>query len=260
MHWRDTESQYRLPRMTRPKGIFIQIDGIDGAGKSTAREATHTWFAERRMTIFDTVAYASAHRSLPTLIETSRAQVLFTGEPTHAWTGAAIRDEIIRTATPYSAKLTAQAYAIDRAVQHVRLTRPFLNEAPNQWVIQDRGFFSSLAYQTLQSIRNGEADPVSPEWLLSLEGNRITFDRPPDMFIFLDVAPETARKRLAGHEDNHRFEGEAFQMAVAERYRDPMLRAMLEKMGTHFVTIDASRSKDDVAADIRRLLEKLASN
>lgn len=246
--------------MTHNRGIYIQIDGIDGAGKSTAREATRAWFGERGMTVFDTVSYARAHHTLPSLADAGTAQVLFTGEPSCGWTGAAIRDEIIRSSTPYSAKLTAQAYALDRAVQHVRLTRPFLSGGPNRWVIQDRGFFSSLAYQTLQSIRNGEADPVTPEWLLSLEGNRVTFDRPPDAFLFLDVAPDVAQKRLAGHEDNHRFEGESFQTAVAERYRDPALRAFLEKMGTRFVTVDASQNTDAVAADIRTLLEEVAAS
>jgi thymidylate kinase len=243
--------------MPRMNGTFVQIDGIDGAGKSTASEAAVTWLRKRGLTVFDAIGFQKAHGRPPSLEEVSDAQALLTSEPTYSWTGAAIREEIVRTGTPYSARLTAEAYALDRAVQHIRLTRPFLNGRPDRWVIQERGLFSSLAYQTLQSVRNGEAEPVTESWLLSLDGNRVTLDRAPDLFIILDVPPDAANTRVK--RDDHRFEGIAFQTALAERYRDPAVREPLERLGTRFVSINASRTQEAVAADIRALLEQLAA-
>ncbi|MCI0479711.1 hypothetical protein L0Y59_04150, partial [Candidatus Uhrbacteria bacterium] len=76
--------------------MFIHIDGIDGAGKSTLLHAATDWAAAHGMRVFDAAAWSKEHGRIPTLEDVGDADMLHTAEPTHAWIGAAIREEIIR--------------------------------------------------------------------------------------------------------------------------------------------------------------------
>jgi thymidylate kinase len=242
-------------------GIYLQLDGIDGAGKSTLLETARAWCTERGLTVFDTVAFAKQEGRIPTPKEVGDAAVLLTAEPTHAWIGRAIRDEIIATGTPYGARFAAQAFALDRAVQITRLIRPFVDSAPGRIVIQDRGLISSLAYQPLQSEIEKDAEPVTTEWLLSLDGNRMALETPPTAFIFLDVDPAVAQTRLAGRSDkidNVRFDDPAFQTALAARYRQSDVTVPLTDRGTKIFSIDGGKTKPEVAVAMREILERLS--
>ena len=251
--------------MRKDQGTFIQVDGIDGAGKSTLLSAACAWAEQRHMRIFDVVAWSKQEKRLPTLQEVGDADLLLTAEPSHAWIGAAIRDEIIRNGTPYHARFAAQAFALDRGVQYRRLVLPFLQSRPNRWVLQDRGLLSSLAYQPLQSQQEVATDPsqqaVTIEWLLELDGNRIALDDPPDIFVFLDVDARLAQERLAGRTakiDDHRFDAFEFQHALASRYRDPTVSAPLTSRGTQLAIINGAQDKAEVAQAMVRLLENRA--
>jgi thymidylate kinase len=246
----------------KPNGLFIQLDGIDGSGKSTLLNAALGWFQERGMKVFDVVAWSKENHRLPRLEEVGDVQILFTSEPTHAWTGKAIRDEIISNGTPYGARIAAQAFALDRLVQYRRVVQPFLNGHPERIVVQDRGLISSMAYQPLQSEIEKDAEPVTVEWLLSLDGNRAAMDFPPDAFVFLDVDAAVAMQRLAGRSeklDNVRFEDPVFQAALAERYRRADVTTPFTERGTRLVTIDGGKTKPEVAEAMRNLLGELVT-
>lgn len=244
-------------------GLFIQLDGIDGGGKSTLLNAARAWCDARCKTVFDTVAFSKQEHRPPALEDIGTADVLFTAEPTHAWIGKAIRDELIRTGAPYGARLAAQAFALDRAVQYQRLVTPFLTNRPDRMIIQDRGLVSSLAYQPLQSEIEKDAVPVTVKWLLSLDGNAVALETPPDAFVFLEVDPAVAQSRLNSRShkvDNVRFEDPAFQTALAERYTRAETREPFERRGTRFVTINGGGTKDEVAVAMRAFLEQLTKN
>jgi thymidylate kinase len=242
------------------QGIVIHVDGIDGSGKSTLLNAAKIWAETNGLRVFDVAAWSlDAHRP-PTLEEIGDADVLFTCEPTHSWIGRAIRDEMIRTGSSYTARFIAHAYAHDRAVQIERIVRPFLADRPGRYVIQDRGFVSSLAYQTLQSERNDDPDPITVDWLLGLDGNRIAADTAPDIFVFLELDPNVAMERLSGRtekNDDAIFEHHEFQSLLAERYRDPRVTDPLLRRGTRIETIDGSGTREDVARRMTAILNGL---
>ena len=245
------------------QGRMIHIDGIDGSGKSTLLNAALAWATAQGFSTFDVVEWSKREHRLPTLEDIGDVDVLFTAEPTHAGIGDVIRNEIIRDGSPYDARFTAQAFALDRGVQYRRLILPFLQSRPGRWVIQDRGLSTSLAYQPLQSERD-TADPVQHvtlDWLLTHDGNQIAYNAPPDVFVLVDIDPSVALARLANRTekfDNHLYEKEDFQIALAERYKRPDFHTKLTSQGTEFVIIDGGRTKEEVAEDMRNVLSQLA--
>lgn len=244
----------------KDNGIYIQIDGIDGSGKSTLFQTAREWFDTRILSIFDAVEFSKREGRLPTIQEVGDADILFTAEPTHAWIGRAIRDEIIRNGTPYSAHLTAEAYALDRAVQIHRLVKPFLEARTNRWVVQDRGLVSTLAYQPLQSEMNGDTERITINWLLSLEGNQIALNFTPDHFILLDLDADIARSRLdARHEklDDAKFEQLDFQRTLSTRFKLDDVVKPFQSLGTSVQIIDGWKSKEEVGKQMRAIMNKI---
>lgn len=244
------------------QGTYIQIDGIDGSGKSTLFQSARDWFGNRVMSIFDVTDFCKRELRFPTLEEVGDADVLFTAEPSHAWVGRAIRDEVIRTGTPYDARFAAQAYALDRAIQINRIVKPFLEARPGRWVLQDRGLISSFAYQVLQSQIDRDADPITTDWLLTIQGNRIAFDYSPDHFILVDLDADIARSRLDARnekQDDARFEQIDFQRALSNRYKQKEVTEPFEQKGTIVHRIDGWLPKDDVAKQMISTLETIVS-
>jgi thymidylate kinase len=252
-----------LKKISDTRGLFIQVDGIDGAGKSTLIHAALDWVRARNRIVFDVIEWSKTHQCLPRLEDVQDAHVLLTAEPTHAWIGRAIRDEIIAIGTAYGSRSAAQAFALDRLVQYTRLIRPFLDGHPDRMVIQDRGLISSLAYQPLQSEIEQDADRVTIPWLLRLDGNQVALDIPPDAFVFLDVNPSVAEQRLTGREeklDRVRFENPLFQTVLAKRYHLPEVTMPFTERGTRVIVIDGNNDKSAVAHAMTALLERLAGS
>ena len=237
---------------------LIILDAIDGAGKSTVIRAMTDWLEVRGLRLFDLVAYMRAYKRLPEISDPllQGSDVLLSAEPTYAWIGAAIREEIIKTHPDrqYDGFTAAYAFALDRQILFSRVILPYLAERPRRWVIQDRSLLSSLAYQPLQDER------VTFEWLLSLQGNQHELSRPPDLMLLLTLSPEEAMRRLQGRGekiDGHIYETHDFQSRLVARYRDPVITAPYREAGTRIVEIDASQSPQKVGKDAIAELRKL---
>jgi len=139
-----------------------------------------------------------------------------------------------------SPRAEALMMAADRA-QHLReLVQPTL--AAGRHVVSDRSVYSSLAYQgygrqlDLQELRRFNDFAIGGRW--------------PDLDVLLDVDTETAMRRLNPLLDRMESKGAAFHRRVREGYlaesrRDPK---------RHLV-VDASRTPDEVFADLLRGLE-----
>lgn len=237
---------------------LVILDAIDGAGKTTVLNGLKQRFLDQGKQVFDLVEYTKAHHRLPEITEEgiAEAEVLISAEPTHCWVGAAIREEILplhADRTP-GGKLTAQAFALDRAFLFTRIILPFLRAKPGRIVLQDRGVITSFAYQPLQ-------DPsVSLEWLQSLEGNQIELSRSPDLFLLLNIAPATALERINSRGlrvDQDIFEKASFQERLVARYRDAYVLASYRAGGTQIQEIDASQTPDRVTDDAWQEIQKV---
>jgi dTMP kinase len=104
-------------------------------------------------------------------------------------------------------------------------------------VLCDRYVSSSVAY--------GETQGLDPRWVADVQRNLPQ----PSTTILLDIAPETAVARKAAGRD--RFERDlALLTRVRESYRHQATQP-------GWVRVDGERAKDDITADIERIVRAL---
>jgi dTMP kinase len=205
-------------RRTPLPGLFIAFEGGEGAGKSTQATLLAEWLRERH------------------------ADVLVTFEPGATKAGAAIREVLLSpahdTLSPWA---EAMLYAADRADHVDNVVRPALLRG--SIVVTDRYVDSSLAYQGGgRGLSVGDIAQLS-DW--ATRGVR------PDLTILLDLEPATGLGRAGGSPD--RIEGES--LAFHERVR-ATFRELAQAGGNRYVVCDASRPVDEVAADVRKEVER----
>ena len=238
-------------------GIYIQIDGIDGSGKSTLSNSAIRFFAQKSKKILDTVERSKKYLTPPSQKQLEDIDILLTAEPTHSLTGYVIRQAIIKSGSNYNARLTAQAYGLDRAFQIREIIQPFLNAKPNRWVIQDRGLISSTAYQTLQSEQNENEEALTVDEICAMEGNRIALECPPDYFIFLDLDPRIAEQRLSNRtekEDDAIFEKTDFQTQLAKRFlREDVLKPYKDA-GVECIVLNGDQTREEISEAFTNIL------
>lgn len=158
--------------MNKEKGLFLVVEGIDGAGTTTQIER-----------------YAAHLRGKGRSVHVTR-------EPSTGPIGVFIRQVLggkQELAAPPSSDMMAHLFAADR-LDHIRgEVEPKLREGAV--VISDRYDLSSLAYQSVASDGSLPAHEIV-SWIRSL--NR--FARRPDVTLVVDVSPEVAaeRRRLRG--------------------------------------------------------------
>lgn len=205
------------------KGIFITLEGGDGAGKSTQIDNIKRYFEERRY------------------------DVLISREPGGTHIGEKLRDILLDRSNSEMDDVTEMlVYAASRA-QHVsELIKPSLDEG--KVVICDRYVDSSLAYQgygrELGSIVK-DVNDVATRGLL------------PDITFWLDLDPEEGRRR-AGNEgelDRLEVENKDFHTRVRNGFR-----AICEADPKRVKKIDASESVEEMKQRIYEHLDKLLAN
>jgi dTMP kinase len=214
------------------EGLFVVLEGIDGAGTTTQVER-----------------YAARLRA-------ARRPVHVTREPSTGPIGSLIRLALThRLVFPASAspETLALLFAADRLDHVASEIEPWLREGCV--VLSDRYDLSSLTYQ---SIVEGEPPssgrPARPratvEWIREL--NRSA--RRPDVTVVVDVPPEVAdaRRRARGGA-RELFDDLELQAKLARAY------AEVERFvpGDRVVHVDGSASPDDVAAQIAAALDPI---
>jgi len=144
--------------MTKKKGLFICIEGLDASGKTThARRLVR----ELRQRGFDAI---------------------YTTEPTEGEIGNFIRRHVLQRERRVPSVIEALLFAVDR-VEHVEgKIKPALEEG--KIVVSDRYLYSSLAYQG--------AAGIDLNWIEEINRHAIR----PDLAIYIDVPPEVAVKRI----------------------------------------------------------------
>lgn len=198
-------------------GSLIAIEGLDGSGITTQ--------ANRLAALLD----ANGHRAI------------VTREPSAGPVGELIRELLAtRGALPPSGAVRTLSllFAADRVDHFYRSVAPAL--AAETTVISDRWYHSSLAYQRTS---------VDREWITTL--NRHI--RTPDVTVFLEVSPETGRRRrVAAGRPQEYFHDLAIQRDVAAGYRATI--AELRAEGELIEVVDGEQPIDAVFAAIVRAL------
>lgn len=210
------------------EGLFIVLEGVDGAGTTT-----HTKL----------LADALRGRGLP--VHTTR-------EPSDGPIGVQIRQILtgrlvvpgINGPRPPSWSTMALLFAADR-MDHVEASiTPNLMDGVT--VISDRYYHSSVAYQSITG--GGDAETIA--WVKEINKHA----RRPDLTIVLDVPDDVAEKRrLSRSAGREMFDDRELQSQLAGFYR---------RFADHFpderlVFVRGDRDLDAVAADVLMHVKQL---
>ncbi|MEM1402333.1 MAG: dTMP kinase [Pseudomonadota bacterium] len=203
------------------RGLFITLEGSEGAGKSSAME------------------YLTA------ALQAASVDLLPTREPGGTKLGERLREILLNTydvpITPMSELLMIFA----ARAQHVeQVIRPALLEG--HWVLCDRFTDASYAYQ-------GGGRSLGEGPVRALE-DLVQGSLRPDVTILLDVPVEVGLERARGRGELDRFEQE--DLAFFERVRQSYLSHARRGTGRYRV-IDASRDIDEVQAQLKALINEL---
>jgi len=202
-------------------GIFIVLEGIDGAGKSTQAKLLKIWFEEKGY------------------------EVVLTKEPTDTPFGKLIRrlvltggKEGIIDGAKISHEAEALLFAADRAEHVDKLIKPSLESG--KVVISDRYFYSSLAYQWARGL--------DLEWLIDL--NRFAIR--PDLVLLLDLPVRESMKRIKTRSIRSEFDK---IMELQKRVRENYLK--LAELFPEIKIVNAMEDVDNVHRQIVALVESL---
>lgn len=189
----------------RRRGLLIAVEGIDGSGKSTVVRAL------RRRWVADGLRVALAREPEDPFV---RRLAVATGDR--------------------NPSMAAMLFTLDRL-----RARPALETAvsTHDVVLQDRSFFSTIAYQ-------GSALPPTARREIEALERRIALA--PDRVVLLDLAPEEALRRVdAGRRGRTALERRATLARVRREYRRLA-------QSSRWITIDASGSAATVVAEVAR--------
>lgn len=206
------------------RGLFITIEGGDGAGKSTQMDNIEKYFKN--------LGY----------------ECLRTREPGGTSIGEKLRDILL---DPVNKEMLATTemliYAASRAQHVAEVIRPAMERG--KVIICDRYIDSSIAYQAfgrnlgdiVQKVNNCAVDGIMPD---------ITF--------WMDIDPESGRKRIGNREnsDLDRLEQEKidFHYRVYEGYRSISL-----EQPDRVKRIDATKTIEEIRNEIFKYLDELCS-
>jgi len=198
---------------------FIVIEGLEGAGKTTARDAI--------------VATLRAHG-----IE----DLVFTREP-----GGTPLAEQLRTLVKQGIEgeqVTDKAELLMLYAARVQLVETVIKPAlaRGAWVIGDRHDLSSQAYQ-------GGGRGLDSNLMHTLRA-AVLGDFCPDLTLYLDVTPEIGLQRARARGELDRIEQESLRFFERTRARYLDLAAN----DPSILTIDATQSLDDVTASLKLAL------
>ena len=199
-------------------GVFIALEGGEGAGKSTQAKLLERWLT------------GAGH------------DVVLTREPGGTAVGAALRAILLDHDTgTLSPRAEALVYAADRAEHVDALIRPAL--AAGSVVITDRYVDSTLAYQGA----GRSLDTTDLEQLAQIATGGLR----PHLTVVLDIDPVDGLARAGDHD---RIEAEPLDFH--QRVREQFL-ALAAADPDRYVVVSATEPPDAVHATIRAAVEPL---
>ena len=166
------------------RGKFIVFEGIDGSGKTT-----HARILKERL-------------------EKEGKKVFLTVEPTHGEAGT-----LLRRCLTGEADLPEDAisglFMTDR-IDHIKDPKDGIlaHLERGEWVISDRYYFSSFAYNSVYS-------PM--DWVISINAMARELLR-ADVTFFLDIPPEVFNERIRERGKVDRYENTEMLRVVRENY------------------------------------------
>lgn len=197
---------------------YIVIEGLEGAGKTTARDVV-----------------------VETLRDLGVNDLLFTREPGGTVLAEKLRSLVLDIKSVGDEVITDKAEVLMFYAARVQLVDTVIKPAlaSGQWVIGDRHDLSTQAYQ-------GGGRGIDRTMLATLR-DAVLGDFRPNLTLYLDVTPEVGLKRARARGDLDRIEQESLNFFNRTRARYLELAAADDSI----ITVDATQPLEKVMRDIR---------
>ncbi|SFT57645.1 thymidylate kinase [Kosakonia arachidis] len=198
---------------------YIVIEGLEGAGKTTARDVV-----------------------VETLKELGVSEMIFTREPGGTLLAEKLRSLVLDIRSVGDEVISDKAEVLMFYAARVQLVETVIKPALARgcWVIGDRHDLSTQAYQ-------GGGRGIDQGMLATLR-DAVLGDFRPDLTLYLDVTPEVGLKRARARGELDRIEQESLDFFNRTRARYLELAAQ----DVSIRTVDATQSLQDVVRDIRQ--------
>ncbi|MCK5333405.1 MAG: dTMP kinase [Candidatus Aenigmarchaeota archaeon] len=183
---------------------YIAIEGMDGSGKTTQA------------------------KMLTEFLKKQGFSVLSVTEPSKSALGKMISEKLIKK--KYSPEAVALAFSCDRMIHFDEIIRPASEKY--DYIITDRSYISSMAYQPLQGLRF--------EWVREL--NRYVMK--PDLIFLLDIPAVVFMQRRG--KTKVIFENHEFQKKLRQAYL-----ALPKRLNEDFIVVDGIKGIDEIHEKIR---------
>lgn len=201
------------------QGRFVVIEGLEGAGKTTAIQTVQQWLCEQGHPLVQTREPGGTP-----LAEQIRTLV------------KSVQQERVSPVTELLLMYAARAQLLDNVI------RPAL--ARGDWVLADRHDLSSRAYQGGgRQIPDEVLDPIRQLVLADLR---------PDLTLYLDIDPVIGLERARARGELDRIEQE--QLSFFQRARAKYLAVAAAE--PNIVVIDAAKPLADVQQQLLQALEQ----
>lgn len=199
---------------------FIVVEGLEGAGKSTAIQA---------------VVEALHAQGIDNITRTREPGGTVLAEKMRSLVKEEHDGEVLQDITELLLMYAARVQLVENVIKPA-LTR-------GDWVVGDRHDMSSQAYQ-------GGGRQIAAETLHNLKQTTLG-DFKPDLTLYLDIDPKIGLERARGRGELDRIE--KMDISFFERTRERYLQ--IARADDSVVIINAAQSMEDVASSIRQALD-----
>jgi dTMP kinase len=205
--------------MTKNKGLFITVEGVEGVGKSTNIETIKNFLAEKDV------------------------ECVLTREPGGTLIAEEIREILLKPREEKLTELSELLLVFAARAQHLAaVVKPAL--VSGKWVICDRFTDATYAYQ-------GGGRGLNKSVITRLE-DMVQNDLRPDLTIILDLDPETGMKRVAKRGSLDRFEQEHLEFFNKVR---AVYLEIARSEPNRCVIVDASSPIEIVQVNLRAIIQ-----
>jgi dTMP kinase len=207
--------------VTAPGPLFLSVDGIDGAGKSTqiARLVSHL---------------ASQGR-----------EVIAVRDPGSTEVGTRLRQILLDSDLKMHRRTEAMLFMASRCELIESTIRPALSH--EKTVVSDRFLLANVVYQSIGS-QGVSAELLWEMGLLAAGGLR------PDVTILLDLPAEIAVRRLRGEHDRMESRGIDYLEAVRVAFREQLPRSSPQT-----ILVDANQPIERISAHMIEAIDAITN-
>ncbi|MFH0256472.1 dTMP kinase [Vibrio rumoiensis] len=204
---------------------FIVVEGLEGAGKSTA---------------ISTIIEILKQHSISDVVQTREPGGTALAEKLRALVKEEHEGEVLHDITELLMIYAARVQLVENVI------KPALDRG--QWVLGDRHDLSSQAYQ-------GGGRQIQPEIMTNLKQTALG-DFKPDLTLYLDIDPKIGLERARGRGELDRIE--KMDLGFFERARACYLKAA--EQDPSIMIINANQTVEQVANDLNLVLKTWFEN